>query len=245
MDESRPIALDAYEELAESYAAKVDAKPHNAYYERPATLSLLPDVKGKDVLDAGCGPGAYADILVERGATVVGFDVSPKMVELARARVERNASFHVENIEQPLVFLDDASFDVVICPLVLSCVAELGPVFREFHRVLRAGGILVFSEGHPVGEYMYWKRRGQTTSYFATELVGCDWHGFGKRVYMPSYRRPLGDVFNPLLDSGFRLDRVLEPLPTDEFRRADPRHHEELEKEPAFICIRAIKREPD
>ena len=52
----KPIALDAYETLAEAYAAVVDTKPHNAYYERPATLSLLPEVRGKRVLDAGCGP---------------------------------------------------------------------------------------------------------------------------------------------------------------------------------------------
>ncbi len=35
----KPIALDAYETLAAAYAAAVDTKPHNAYYERPATLS--------------------------------------------------------------------------------------------------------------------------------------------------------------------------------------------------------------
>jgi len=52
----KPIALDAYESLAEAYAAVVKTKAHNAYYERPATLSLLPDVKNKRVLDAGCGP---------------------------------------------------------------------------------------------------------------------------------------------------------------------------------------------
>lgn len=43
------IALDAYEALAEAYAAAIDTKPHNAYYERPATLSLLPEINGKRV----------------------------------------------------------------------------------------------------------------------------------------------------------------------------------------------------
>jgi hypothetical protein len=47
------IAYDAYERLADTYAEMIDTKPHNAYLERPATLSLLPDVKGKRVLDAG------------------------------------------------------------------------------------------------------------------------------------------------------------------------------------------------
>jgi SAM-dependent methyltransferase len=67
-----PIAYHAWETLAEAYAARVETKPHNAYYERPATLSLLPDVAGQRVLDAGCGPGVYADLLVERGARKAG-----------------------------------------------------------------------------------------------------------------------------------------------------------------------------
>ena len=75
--DKRPIALEAYEALAETDAALVDTKPHNAIYERPATLSLLPEGKGKRVLDAGCGPGAYAEWLAERGAKVVAFDVRP------------------------------------------------------------------------------------------------------------------------------------------------------------------------
>lgn len=62
-----PIALEAYETLADAYAEAIDTKPHNAYYERPATLSLLPEVAGKRVLDAGCGPGAYAEWLLDRG----------------------------------------------------------------------------------------------------------------------------------------------------------------------------------
>lgn len=63
----KPIALAAYETLAERYAALVDTKAANAYYERPSTLSLLPDVRGKRVLDAGCGPGSYSEWLVALG----------------------------------------------------------------------------------------------------------------------------------------------------------------------------------
>jgi ubiquinone/menaquinone biosynthesis C-methylase UbiE len=60
----KPIALDAYETLAAAYAAVIDTKRHNAYYERPATLSLMPEVKGKRVLDAGCGTGVYSEWLI-------------------------------------------------------------------------------------------------------------------------------------------------------------------------------------
>ena len=67
----KPLALEAFEQLAEAYARLVDTKPHNAYYERPATLSLLPDVAGLRVLDAGCGPGKRGNRLeLERSVGV-------------------------------------------------------------------------------------------------------------------------------------------------------------------------------
>jgi 2-polyprenyl-3-methyl-5-hydroxy-6-metoxy-1,4-benzoquinol methylase len=56
-----------YDEIASRYAAGIDERPWNALYERPATLALIPDVRGKDVLDAGCGHGWYADWLVRNG----------------------------------------------------------------------------------------------------------------------------------------------------------------------------------
>ena len=46
-----------YDTIAERYAAEIDERPWNALDERPATLALLPDVRGKDLLDAGCGHG--------------------------------------------------------------------------------------------------------------------------------------------------------------------------------------------
>ena len=76
----KPIAYEAYQELAELYAARVERKPHNAYYERPAMIAMWPDVRGKRVLDAGCGPGVYAELLLRRGAIVTAIDVSERML---------------------------------------------------------------------------------------------------------------------------------------------------------------------
>jgi 2-polyprenyl-3-methyl-5-hydroxy-6-metoxy-1,4-benzoquinol methylase len=100
---SRPVAQSAYDELAEEYAARIDTKPHNAYYERPATLSLLPDVIGKRVLDAGCGPGVYAEWLVEHGAHVVALDANEKMVALARQRLGEKVQISGK-LEAPRIF---------------------------------------------------------------------------------------------------------------------------------------------
>jgi len=235
---SKPIAQEAYDELAEAYAAMVDTKPHNAYYERPATLSLLPEVKGKRVLDAGCGPGAYAEWLAEHGAEVVALDANEKMVRLARQRLGSKAQVLLANLEQPLDFLADGSFDVVVSPLVMDYIRDWESAFREFHRVLRAGGCLVFSMEHPYSKYDYHR---QTSNYYAVELVEFTWRGFGKPVRVPSYRRPMSAVTNPLVKAGFILEQILEPLPTQEFKEDEPEDYEKLIHSPGFMCVKAVK----
>ena len=238
LEDKKPLALEAYDSLAASYAARVDTKPHNAYYERPATLSLLPDPAGKRVLDAGCGPGVYTEWLVDRGAEVLGIDASPNMIELAEKRLAGRAAFRNADLGMPLDFLNDASFDIVISPLVMDYVEDWRAAFAEFHRVLRPGGCFVFSIGHPFFDFLYFK----TENYFATERVGGVWKGFGEEpIYMPTTRRPLEEALNPLCETGFRIDRILEPKVTEDLRNSDPRHYEELSKRPGFLCIRALK----
>ena len=78
----RPISYEAYQQLADLYATAVNTKPTNAYYERPGTLSLMPDVNGMRILDAGCGAGFYAKWLVDHGADVIGLDFSENMIRL-------------------------------------------------------------------------------------------------------------------------------------------------------------------
>jgi len=234
----KPIAQEAYNQLADAYAERIETKPHNAYYERPATLSLLPKLKGQYVLDAGCGPGVYAEILVGMGAEVVAMDANPKMVAFARDRLGGKALVIEASLEDPLVIFDDETFDLVLAPLVMDYIHDWRATFGEFFRVLKPGGNLVFSIEHPMMKYF----DHQTESYyFNIERVTYTWRGFGTPVEVPSFRRSLADVFNPLIDAGFTLDTVLEPLPTEEFKEKAPNDYEELKRQPGFMCIRAVK----
>ncbi len=90
------------------------------------------------------------------------------------------------------------------------------------------------STGHPAFDAEYFA----TNNYFSVEQVECEWTGFGTHVVMPSYRRSLEEFLTPLLNAGFLLDRVVEPLPTDNFKDADPVRYESLMYRPGFLCVR-------
>ncbi|GLR16750.1 class I SAM-dependent methyltransferase [Portibacter lacus] len=229
--------FQAYEKLAKSYNNKIDHKPHNAYYDRPNTLSLLKEVKGKKILDAACGPGKYAEILSGAGAEVIGYDISPKMIAFAKERNPGNDQFYVHDISEPFDKIEDGEMDVVLCALALHYLEDWTITMSEFFRVLKAGGQLVISIEHPFFEYTYFK----SEKYFEVEHVRAEWGGFGKPVEVNSYRRPLAECINPILQAGFMLEKVLEPKPTEEFKKADRRYYDRLNKFPSFMCISAVK----
>jgi SAM-dependent methyltransferase len=109
--------------------------------------------------------------------------------------------------------------------------------FGEFKRVLQPGGHLVFSMEHPMLKFFDHR---QTSNYFHIEQVEYTWRGFGAAVRVPSYRRSMAEVFNSLIETGFRLEQVLEPLPTETFKEKAPDDYEELSRTPGFLCIRAV-----
>ncbi|MGF9660192.1 class I SAM-dependent methyltransferase, partial [Pantoea agglomerans] len=161
--------MSDYDAFAEAFDAHAATSAYNAHYDRPATLSMLGDVRGMTVLDAGCGPGHYAERLVERGADVVGIDASEKLIRLAQERVEQ-ADFRVHDLESPLSWIDDDTFDRIVMALVLHHLHDPRATLSELRRVLRPNGRLVISTVHPVAD---WLRLGG--SYFTDERLEETW----------------------------------------------------------------------
>jgi 2-polyprenyl-6-hydroxyphenyl methylase/3-demethylubiquinone-9 3-methyltransferase len=234
------IGRDAYSTFAERYAAAAATKPHNALYERPATMSLLGDVNGLHVLDAGCGPGICSEHLAQSGATVHAFDVTPEMVELAKRRCEHlPVEIVTGDLASPLDWLPDQAFDKILCSLAFDYLEDLRPTLSEFRRVARPGAALVFSMAHPMRDWMD-ERTHSGGTYFNTSRFGLHWSGFGEpKPYVQAYRRPLSDILNGLSESGWLLDRFIEPQPLPEMQAVAERLHAELVRAPAFICVRA------
>jgi ubiquinone/menaquinone biosynthesis C-methylase UbiE len=127
----KSLPQDAYVQLADVYASIMDTKPHNAYYERPTTLSLVENVTNKTVLDAGCGPGVYAERLLNHGVKIIDIDANEKMISHARKRTFDEAVFYHANLEEPLTFLEDNSFDGVLSSLAVTYVKDHKSLFSE------------------------------------------------------------------------------------------------------------------
>ena len=228
-----PVALASYEALADRFAERAPEKPYNADLERPATRSLLPDIEGTDVLDTGCGPGITTEELVNAGASVVGADVSARMLDHARERVGADADLVRLDLGRGLPFAD-GSFDLVHSSLCFTYVRDWEDLFAELARILRPGGHVVFSTQHPFDD----AQRLGPDDYFATEEVAETWHSFGEPVEVRFYRRPLQATIDPLLAAGFALERLVEARPTGRFRERDPETYERVSRKPTFLCVR-------
>lgn len=96
----------------------------------------------QQVLEVGYGPGALAELVQKRGATVSGVDPSPEMAAMATRRA-RGADMRVGTAEA--TGMPDAAFDVVLSVNNVPMWSDLHAGFAELHRVLRPGGRLIVS----------------------------------------------------------------------------------------------------
>ncbi|SDE97386.1 Methyltransferase domain-containing protein [Blastococcus fimeti] len=223
-----------YDRMAGEFLAHAEDGAYNAHYDRPTVLELLGDVAGLRVLDAGCGPGLYAEALLERGADVLGFDASAAMVELARERVGSRAEFRVARLEEPLPYAD-GSFDVVLCALAIHYVADRRATFAEMRRVLRPGGAVVLSTQHPTTD---WLRKGG--SYFDRVLETDAWSMLSGRHEVRFWREPLSDLCAAATDAGFVIQRLVEPRAPEIMRERWPAEYDKLAQRPGFLALRLL-----
>ena len=131
----------AFEEVADSIA-----DVHAALVE---ALAPRPD---EEWLDVACGAGNVAELAAGRGAHVAGIDLSPRLIDVAKARAAAGG-FHIhysvgdaENLDAP-----DASFDVVSSCFGMIFAPDHAAAAGELARVTRPGGRLGFSAWTPEG----------------------------------------------------------------------------------------------
>ena len=206
-----------YDGFAEAYSVENDTSLLNAYYTRPAIVNLAGEVAGRRILDAGCGSGPIAAVLRERGAVVAGFDLSVKMVDLARQRLGADTDLRVGDIAAPLPYAD-GSFDDVVAALVLHYLEDWSAPLTELRRVLRPGGRLIVAVNHPIIFKVEFRER----DYFATSKWSEEYTFNGVPAVLTYWHRPLHAMTDAFTAAGFRTAVISEPPPAPEAHELFP-----------------------
>jgi len=213
--------------------------------EWSAFRALLPELCGKRLLDLGCGFGWHCRYARQQKArSVVGVDLSEKMLGQARAITADSG------IEYRLCAIEDidflaGEFEVVTSSLAFHYVERFDLVCQRVHRCLVASGAFVFSVEHPMftalatqewcygskGERLHWpvdnylQEGPRQTQWLADHVV--------------KYHRTVATYVNTLIDSGFRIAKLLEPEPPPEMQN-EPDGQDDRRR-PTFLLIAAVK----
>lgn len=218
-------------DMGKHFAAVATGHAYNAHTDRPAMLALAGDVTGQRVLDLGCGAGHYAAELLRMGAEqVVGVEGSETLLRAAHERLGDRAILHHHDLEEPLVFLKDQSFDLAVMALVYHHIDARGQLLAELRRVLRADGTLIVSTTHPTSEWTFFGG-----SYFAHERVELP---IGEGFAINYWRMTLEQFLSELLAAGFVLERLVEPRATEAARLVDPRRFDKTHSQPSFLAVK-------
>lgn len=180
-------------------------------------LRLLGEVRGKDVLELGCGGGQNSIALAKWGANAAGIDISEAQIEFAKrlARLEGvKPSFYVGNMDDLGIF-SDSSQDIVLSVYAVQYIQDLGKTFREVSRVLRDDGVLVFSTNHPITTQGSARSRAWLVQdYFRAEGRVDHWSfSDGTKARFRIHHRTFQEYFDVLTAADFRVVSVLEPQP--------------------------------
>lgn len=218
---------------------------YNDLIEQPAMAALLPPLEGAAVLDLGCGCGHNCVDFIARGAArVVGGDVSQKMLAVAR---RENAHPGIEYREMGIEDVDgqSGSFDLVYSSLALHYIEDFPALSRRIFRLLRPGGIFLFSQEHPTttapcgGPAWARDEEGRKTAALVSDYGregrrSVEWFIEG----VEKSHRMFSTLVNSLTGAGFLIDRVVEPLPDEETLAAAPPMRDEYHK-PSGLIFRA------
>ncbi|TKJ43332.1 SAM-dependent methyltransferase [candidate division TA06 bacterium B3_TA06] len=225
-------------------------------FNNPAFFEFMGDINGKKVLDAGCGEGYNTRIMAQKGAQVIGVDISSRMIELAQEEEQRNPlgiSYHVASFSNLPPF-ESESFDMVVSFMALMDAPDYEGAVGEFFRVLRKGGELYFSISHPcfMTKEINWieDEQGHPVSivisdYFSPEPYEECWKFPSSEnpekftiIYFP---RTLSAYLNGLINAGFVLKRIAEPRPSEEVCRKYPGLRRWREHVAIFLHVHAVK----
>ena len=190
--------------------------------EWPELKKMLPNFKGKRVLDLGCGYGWHCVYAIEQGAqSVVSVDISKKMLEVAEKKCKGMPVTLCCSAMEDVQF-ESNSFDVILSSLALHYVKDFESLVSSIKEWLVPGGEFIFSVEHPVftaygSQDWYYGENGEILHFPVDNYY---YEGKREAIFLGEkvvkYHRTLTTYLNTLLNEGFLIQQVVEPQPPED-----------------------------
>ncbi|MBU3905258.1 MAG: methyltransferase domain-containing protein [Nanoarchaeota archaeon] len=197
--------------------AKISTKTINWGVHTPYDnkLKLLTNVKGKKIIEVGCGGGQISIFLAKKGANCTGIDLSEKELDYAKnlAKIEKvNVNF-LKGSFQDLSRFKKNSFDIAVSSWAFQYSPNLNKLFKEVYKIIKPNGIFIFSMPHPFYEIMDSKTHKIKYSYFKTgRYENIDVWQDGSKHKFVGFHVKVSDIYNALIDAGFYVEKIIEPV---------------------------------
>ncbi|KPN95151.1 class I SAM-dependent methyltransferase [Lysinibacillus sp. ZYM-1] len=229
-------AIQRWNQYAERYTANYDEQGdiHRVVLLNPTIFSLLEEIDGKQVLDAGCGEGYLSRLLMKEGARVTAVDYSQKMLDIAKERTHQQKAIQfLQGNCEDLTFLANEQFDCIVSNMVLQDLEDYQAAIGEMYRLLKPSSTFIFSILHPcfVTPNSGWIRHEQLDQqYWKVQRY------FYEGVYQQLdaeppivlYHRTLTSYVQAIRQTGFTIENIVEPKPSQEMLEKYPQFVEDL-----------------
>jgi len=228
-----------------------DSYQKNVIY--PNLSRWFQDLRGRKVIDVGCGQGFFSRLLAEKGATVTGVDSGDSLLALA---IKENKNIkYVKADAQNLSFAKAGEFDMALCVLSLQNMENLKAVLGEISRILKPGGKLIAVLNHPAfripqnsswgfdeGNKIQYRR---IDSYLFPAKIKIDMHPSEKikKVYTYSFHHSLQDYMKALSATSFAIVKLEEWISHRKSQIGPRAKAEDIARKeiPVFMAFEAVK----
>lgn len=217
---------------------------------RPYVFNMIGDVKGKYLIDVGCGEGYVSRNMAKFGARVVGVEKEASMVELAVNREKKDnfgINYYQGDTRDLKNFYD--KFDIALSVLVYGHLDsnDMGIAVKETYRSLKDEGTFILAVPHPF-KYIFkpsktvWIEFDDSNSDYWKEKNNIRLRtGDGRSFDIEAYNHTVGDYMNALLKNGFCIQEICEPKATKKDLETFPEMWGEEDRIPFYLIIKAKK----
>ncbi|MDD6189697.1 MAG: class I SAM-dependent methyltransferase [Clostridiales bacterium] len=217
--------------------------------EWPCIQKMLPDIKGKSVIDLGCGSGRYTFLLEEaQPRKVVGVDISDEMLRLAREKAEARGSSALFIKGDLNDFVPDDQYDVVFSSTMSHYIVDLFPLFANIYDMLTYRGIGIISVMNPIYSAQYpikngeWNVRYLDKSERSYVQPWCEGDDDLEQLLSCSYHHTFSDYMNAIIHNGLTILEMQEPLPPESWKSEAPSRYDAFIETPSYLIIKLQKK---